>query len=123
MARSTLRLVNITRDVLLAERGRRADTFWSRGKGLMFERELPDDACLIIDPCGSIHMFGMRFALDVLYVDREHHVVRVQQGIKPWRVGPLHTRGARYVVELPAGAIARSGTAVGDRLRIEPATA
>jgi hypothetical protein len=74
---------------------------------------------LVIDPCTSIHMFFMRFPIDVLYVDRENRVVRVQARIKPWRVGPLYTRGARFVIELPAGAIEASGTQVGDHLVLE----
>ncbi len=62
-------------------------------------------------------MFFMRFPLDVLYMDRNDRVVRAQVGIKPWRTGPLWTRGAKYVIELPAGTIERTGTEVGDQLR------
>ena len=74
---------------------------------------------LVIDPCTSIHMFFMRFPIDVLYLDRDHRVVRAQQGIRPWRIGPLYTKGARFVIELPAGTIKRSGTVAGDHLMIE----
>jgi uncharacterized membrane protein (UPF0127 family) len=84
----------------------------------MFASGLPDEGALVIEPCSSIHMFFMRFPLDVLYVDRSDRVVRVQEGIKPWRIGPLHTAGARYVIELPVGAIQRSGTQVGDQLSL-----
>jgi uncharacterized protein len=85
----------------------------------MFERSLPDGGGLVIDPCSSIHMFGMRFALDVLYVDKHDRVVRAQEGIQPWRIGPLRTNHARYVIELPVGAIQASGTVVGDQLLVE----
>lgn len=64
-------------------------------------------------------MFFMRFPIDVLYLDRSHTVVRAQREIRPWRIGPLYTKGARFVIELPAGTIARTGTAVGDHLMIE----
>jgi uncharacterized protein len=87
----------------------------------MFARELADDAGLLIDPCSSIHMFFMRFPLDVIYLNKDDQVVRVQQGIRPWRIGPLHTRGARYVIELPVGVIERSGTSVGDQLSFHTA--
>ena len=80
----------------------------------MLQHEFPEGQGLVIDPCSSIHMFFMRFPIDVLYMDREDKVVRAQQGIKPWRVGPLWTRGAKYVIELPAGTIARTSTQVGD---------
>ena len=84
----------------------------------MLRESLPAGASLVIDPCTSIHMFFMRFPIDVLYLDRENRVVRIQEGLKPWRVGPLHTNGARYVIELPEGTIARTGTHVGDQIRI-----
>jgi uncharacterized membrane protein (UPF0127 family) len=110
---------NINRGTTVASRARRAQSFWARGKGLMFDRSLPDGGGLVIDPCSSIHMFGMRFALDVLYVDKHDRVVRAQEGIRPWRIGPLRTKHARYVVELPIGAIQASGTVVGDQLQVE----
>ena len=114
------RLINETRGSELGGRITVARSFWSRGLGLMFRRGLASGAGLVIDPCGSIHTMWMRFPIDVLYVDREHRVVRADEAVPPWRVGPLRT-GSRYVVELPAGVIRASGTHVGDRLRLEPA--
>jgi uncharacterized membrane protein (UPF0127 family) len=114
---------NTTRDSIIGTRIRVAQSFIARGKGLMFDQALDEDAGLLIDPCGSIHMFFMRFPIDVLYVDSFDRVVRTQRGIKPWRLGPLYTRGAKYVIELPIGTIDRSCTAVGDQLRIEPRNA
>lgn len=114
----TVTAFNLTRGSALMRKGWRAHGFLARGRGLMFARELPDGAGLVIDPCSSIHMFFMRFPLDVVYVSRDDQVVRVQEGIKPWRVGPLHTKGARYVIELPVGTIRRSATQVGDQLRL-----
>jgi uncharacterized membrane protein (UPF0127 family) len=85
-------------------------------------REFGSGSALVIDPCTSIHMFFMRFPIDVLYLDRENRVVRAQEGIRPWRVGPLYTRGAKYVIELPEGAIRSSRTQVGDQILIERPT-
>jgi uncharacterized membrane protein (UPF0127 family) len=85
----------------------------------MFVSDLPEGTGLVIDPCSSIHMFWMRIPLDVLYVSRDDVVVRVQRGIKPWRIGPLRTSGARYVIELPVGTIDRSRTMVGDHLTLD----
>jgi hypothetical protein len=84
----------------------------------MLDDRLDPDSGLLIDPCGSIHMFFMRFPLDVLYVDRQHRVVRAQQAIKPWRMGPIFTRNASYVIELPVGTIEQSASTVGDQLEI-----
>jgi uncharacterized membrane protein (UPF0127 family) len=109
---------NTSRGKLVATRAELADSLWTRFRGLMLRRSLDADQALVIDPCSSIHMFFMRFPLDVLYVDREDRIVRVQECIQPWRVGPLRTNGARYVIELPVGVIARTGTRVGDSIRI-----
>ena len=79
-----------------------ADTVWSRFLGLMGRRELPAGHGLLIRPCSSIHMFFMRFALDVLFVDADGRVVRVLHSIRPWRAS-MPVRGAKAAIELPAG--------------------
>jgi hypothetical protein len=112
-------IANATRRAVIASGGRIANTLGSRFRGLMLHNDLAPGSGLVIDPCTSIHMFFMRFSIDVLYVDRNDHVVRIQEGLKPWRVGPLYTKGARYVIELPEGTIARTGTQVGDSIRID----
>lgn len=111
-------MVNATRGTTVASRPEIATSFLARGRGLMFRTSFEDGQAMIINPCSSIHMFFMRVPLDVLYLDSDHTVVRAQAGIKPWRVGPLHTRNAVYVIELPTGTISRSNTEVGDRIQI-----
>jgi uncharacterized membrane protein (UPF0127 family) len=65
----------------------------------------------------------MAFPIDVLYIDGEDVVIDVDAGLQPWRLGRWR-RKARYVIEAPAGAIARTGTSAGDKLNvmIVPAT-
>ena len=94
-----------------------ADTLWSRFMGLMFRSELRAGHGLLIRPCSSIHMFFMRFALDVVFVDADGRVVRVLDSIRPWRAS-LPVRGAKAAVELPAGAAARAVIVPGMVLRI-----
>lgn len=115
---ATQPLKNVTRGTTIATQVEVARSFLARGKGLMLRRTFPRGSALVIDPCSSIHMFFMRFPIDVLYMDRENRVVRTQQGIKPWRVGPLYTRSAKYVIELPVGTIERSKTQVGDQIAL-----
>lgn len=76
---------------------------------------LKDGSGLIIEPCNSIHMFFMRYPLDVVFLDREGRVVFMYEGIKPWRVGRI-VKGAKVAVELPEGTIKQSKTQVGDTL-------
>jgi uncharacterized membrane protein (UPF0127 family) len=94
-----------------------AEGFLRRGLGLMFRRELPPGSGLAITPCNSIHMFFMRFPLDVAFVDGEGTVVRVYNGIRPWRVSRL-VRRARTAYELPAGTLAAAGVERGAVLRL-----
>lgn len=94
-----------------------AATPWRRFVGLMFRRELPDGHGLALAPCNSIHMFFMRIALDVAFLDADGRVVRAYHGIKPWRVSRI-VRGAKAAVELPAGTLRAAGIERGAVLRL-----
>ncbi|HET7034789.1 MAG TPA: DUF192 domain-containing protein [Thermomicrobiaceae bacterium] len=113
----TVRVINETRGSELGDRVAVARSFLSRGRGLMFRRFLAPGSGLVIEPCSSIHTMWMRFPIDVLYMSREHEVLRADSAMAPWRIGPLRPH-SRYVVELPAGVIRASGTQAGDRLRL-----
>lgn len=109
-----------TRGVTLVRAGRVARWFWPRLKGLLGTRELPPGDGLLITPCSSVHMFGMRYAIDVVYLDGQDRIVGIDHSLAPGRVGRFH-RGARYVIELPAGTCQRVGVAVGDHVAVGPA--
>lgn len=94
-----------------------ADTIRARFMGLMFRRSLADGHGLALRPCSSIHMFFMRFPLDVVFVDGEGRVVRVLDSIRPWRATML-VRGAKAAIELPAGTATRAGLAKGTVVRM-----
>ncbi|HKG40275.1 MAG TPA: DUF192 domain-containing protein [Conexibacter sp.] len=66
--------------------------------GLAGLRTLPAHAGLLLPGTRSVHTLGMRFALDLVWLDREGRVVRVDHNVRPWRVRGC--RGARSVVEL-----------------------
>ena len=72
---------------------------------------------LWIRPSNSIHMFFMRFAIDVVFLSRDMRAVRVTADLKPWKMaGPVW--GAWSVLELPVGTLARTGCVVGDTIAI-----
>jgi len=81
-----------------------ADSIVSRLKGLMFQKELKEMHAVLLHPCNSIHMFFMRFPIDVIYVDKNLTVVKTLKRIQPWRVDLGH-RKAVYTIELPAGTL------------------
>ncbi len=114
---------NLTRDATLATSVELATSFWARFMGLMGRRALPSGAGLWIAGTNGIHMFFMRFAIDAVFLSRPgrdgaRRVVGLRRALAPW-IGlvPL-VRGADGVLELQVGAIAASGTEVGDEVRI-----
>ena len=118
--RKQVRIVNETREAVLATRATVADSFWSRFRGLLGRTELAEGEGLVIEPCGTVHMLGMKFSLDVLHLDRSGTVLRVVPDLRPNRFGPL-VRGSHTVLELPAGTAAATGTVAGDRVVIAAA--
>lgn len=95
----------------------RADTMWTRMRGLLGRGGLAPSEGLWISPCTSIHMFFMRFAIDAVFIDEHLQVVRVCEDLKPWRMA----RGGKHahsVLELPPGKAAFFNIRVGDKLTI-----
>ena len=93
-----------------------ADSFASRFRGLMLRAELPAGEGLLIRPTGSVHTCFMRFPIDVVFLDRDLRVVKIAEGVRPWRLATA--RQARAVLELPAGEAAARGVTVGAQLTL-----
>ncbi len=110
-------VVNSTRDTVLGERIGVAETSWSRMVGLLGKPGLEPGAGLLIIPSQAVHTVAMRFAIDVVFVDRNWRVVHVRPAMVPYRVTGVHWK-ANFVLELPAGVIAQTSTSVGDQLAI-----
>ncbi len=110
-----MRVTNRTRHTLLVERGWVAATPWSRMVGLLGRSGLEPGQGLLLRGEQAIHMFGMRFAIDVLYIDKQARVLRAIPALAPWRLGP-YLRQARDVLELPAGTLNATQTREGDEL-------
>ena len=97
-----------------ALRVRIANSFLTRALGLLAGKPLGPEEGLLISPCGSIHTFGMRYAIDVIFLDRAGCVLRVCPDVRASRM--RWARGARAVLELRSGAAARHGLVPGLRL-------
>ena len=91
---------------------RLADGFVSRFFGLMGRASLPGGDGMLFAPGGTIHTFFMRFPLDVAFLGREGGVLRVAEGVRPWRLTRA-PRGTRFVLELAEGQAAADGVAEG----------
>ena len=112
---STVRLDVERTQARLAEHAQVARTSWQRMVGLLAHRELPAEEAMVFPGCSSIHTVGMRFPIDVIFVDREWRVVALREGLVPGRLVPP-VRRAWGVVEASCGTLKRLDLQVGDRL-------
>jgi uncharacterized membrane protein (UPF0127 family) len=113
-----IRVWNRSRGTMLGERVEVAHSFWTRLRGLLGRRGLAKGQGLLIDPSRGVHMYGMRFSLDVLLLDAERRVERMYAGLAPGQATGMH-KGIRYALELPVGTIDGTDTRVGDTLVME----
>jgi uncharacterized membrane protein (UPF0127 family) len=114
----TVRVVNRTREILLAGKVRTARTFGSRFVGLLGTAAIGEDEGLWIVPCRGVHTLGMRYPIDVAFLDTRGIVVGILERLPPNRLGRVF-RGARGALELRSGVLAATGTSPGDRLEFE----
>lgn len=109
---------NSTQNAVLATNARLTENIFSRFKGLLGKKSLPEEEGLIIYPCKQIHSAFMRFPFDALFLDPDFYVLHVEKKIPPFRISPL-VKKACIVIELPAGTVEKTGTELGDRLTFE----
>jgi hypothetical protein len=113
MKEATLTRVDGT---VVCERVSLADSPVTRMRGLLGRDGLDEGQGLLLRPASSIHTFFMRFPIDAVFLDRSLVVVGVHDAIEPWRTASQ--RGAKAVLELPAGESSRRGLSVGDQLTL-----
>lgn len=112
-----MKLYNSTRNNLIAEDVKIAKNFFTRSIGLLSRKSILDNEALIIKPCCSVHTFFMKFAIDVLFVNKRNEVIALYENVKPWRILPIHWNSL-YVVELASGNISNNGIFKGDAIKI-----
>ena len=114
-----MKIVNISKDTILADKAEMADTFFKRLIGLLNRKSLNKGEALILSPANSIHSFFMRFNIDVLFLDKSNKVVASLPSFKPFRLSPLYFQSAS-VIELPESTIRMTNTQSGDTIQITP---
>jgi len=102
---------------VVCERCEVPESSFGRARGLLGRDGLEAGEGMLIDRAGSVHMFFMRFPIDVVFLDRDLKVVGVRHGLRPWQVAAA--RRAVAALELPAGAAAEAGIEEGDVLALE----
>lgn len=110
-------VINLTKNTWLATKTRRADNFITRLVGLLKRSGLGPEEALWLMPSKGIHTMGMKFPIDVVFLDRKNLVLAIVPGMAPYRISRIELR-AYSVLELPNGTIKKSETEVGDQLEI-----
>ena len=96
-----------------------ARTSFERLRGLLGRRSLGPDAALVIERCNAVHTVGMRFALDLVFLDRRWRVTRVVRGVRPGRLMVWGGWRSARVVESEAGCLDVAALRAGDALVFE----
>jgi uncharacterized membrane protein (UPF0127 family) len=109
-----LQVFNITRHTQLADCVEVACNGAKRAKGLLGRNGLELGTGMWIVPCEAVHTIGMQFPIDLVYLDRKHHVRKVRSNVPPWHLSACLT--AHSVIELAAGVVNTTQTAPGDVL-------
>ena len=123
MSGGGLSAINRTRGTTLCERLEDAGGLAGQSRGLLGRDGLEHGHGMLfvrgrLEPFMWMHMFFMRFAIDIVFLDRRNTVVRISHTLKPWRVSPV-VFGASKAIELEAGAALRSDTRVGDAIEFK----
>ena len=93
-----------------------AESFFSRLRGLMLRSHLDSGKGLLLAPCNSIHMLFMRFAIDVIYLDKEYRIKKIARNVLPW-IGLSFCFGAHGALEMASGEAERLKLAVGQKFK------
>ncbi len=113
-------LMDQNRKRCVVQKAWKADGVWERMRGLLGRARLGEDEALLLEPCRSVHSFGMRYALDLVYVDRRGCVCKLVYGLLPGRFSA--SLEAHATVELAAGVLAATGIKLGDILAWQAGT-
>ncbi len=95
--------------------GLQTESLTERLGGLLVLDKLTENQCLWITSCNSIHMIGMRYALDIIYLDKHNIVCGLKKHIKPWRVS-FNWRAKSTIEALP-NTINRLDIKLGDSIQ------
>jgi len=111
-----MHLINERTREALATDVEMATTRRDRKKGLLGRDGLAPSAAIVLAPCAAVHTAFMRFAIDVLFLDGDGQVLKIERALPPWRIAV--SLRARRVVECAAGRA--ENVLPGDRLYLTP---
>jgi len=113
-----MKIVDLSNGKLIASGASIAHSLLSRLVGVIGMREMPAGSAIIIPHCRQVHTMFVRFCIDVLFVDKYHRVIGVQECMLPFSVSGYH-RKSDYVIELPGGTVHTLGIQLCDDIQVE----
>ncbi|MCP3685705.1 MAG: DUF192 domain-containing protein [bacterium] len=113
-----MNVTNLTKNTLIADKAILANSFSSRMIGLLNRKSINAGEALIITNCQSIHMFFMKFSIDVIFISADRRIVGLSENIQPFHLSP-HFWKSKCAIELPAGTVKSSQSSIGDTIQIK----
>lgn len=106
-------------NILLSSNIRLTQCWLENARGLLWRDRLDEsrNEGLVLYSCNSIHMFFMKYPIDVFFMRRDGVVQKVARVVRPWRV--VYSYSSYYALEVNAGAAWSADICVGDRLILE----
>ncbi|MCB9475300.1 MAG: DUF192 domain-containing protein [Deltaproteobacteria bacterium] len=98
-----------------------ASTIARRTIGLMFRASMEAGEGLLIPNCRAIHTFGMRFSIDVLFLDASYKIVTIRENVAPGQVVICRQNGV-HTLEIPAGSVKAANFSIGEKFLLEDPT-
>ena len=92
-----------TNDRQIIQKVSKTSNFLERMRGLLGSPPLKENEGLLIVPCSSVHTFGMRYAIDLVFLDKQLTIVKTISALKPWRMAA--SNAASMVLELATGSL------------------
>lgn len=99
---------------VLFKQAKITQTAWERLRGLLAHPSLDGNEALLIAPCSSVHMFGMRYALDIAYLNKTGKVIKIVPSLRPMAISMCF--GAASTLEMPVNSLSKHNIQKGDVL-------
>jgi uncharacterized membrane protein (UPF0127 family) len=106
------KIINKTKGTVIVSKATVVKGFFQRALGLMFRKSMDSEEALIFYSAESIHMFFMKFPIDVVFLDKNMRIIKICAALKPWRMAACLS--SRITIELAADKARETNTDVGD---------
>lgn len=107
-------VLNVNEEICLLENVNKTSNIFERMRGLLFRPKLKSKQAMWIEPCPSVHTFGMRYAIDVIFLDKNGIVLKIVDNLKPAKIAMC--KNATVSLELLAGEVTNLGINIGMQL-------